>query len=99
MVGKAADWLREERRNVLGHWSAFCLELRRCAALVRGVRGRAVPDVPDLRRRDAAPLPGLHGALLVDVRGRLRGVRREAPRARAARDADPPAGDGNLFDL
>jgi hypothetical protein len=24
-VGKAADWLREERRNVLGHWSAFCL--------------------------------------------------------------------------
>jgi hypothetical protein len=25
-VGKAADWLREERRNVLGHWSAFCLE-------------------------------------------------------------------------
>jgi hypothetical protein len=25
-VGKAADWLREERRNVLGHWSAFCLD-------------------------------------------------------------------------
>jgi hypothetical protein len=25
-MGKAADWLREERRNVLGHWSAFCLE-------------------------------------------------------------------------
>jgi predicted amidophosphoribosyltransferase len=25
-VGKAADWLREERRGVLGHWSAFCLE-------------------------------------------------------------------------
>jgi len=25
-VGKASDWLREERRNVLGHWSAFCLE-------------------------------------------------------------------------
>jgi predicted RNA-binding Zn-ribbon protein involved in translation (DUF1610 family) len=24
-MGKAADWLREERRNVLGHWSAFCL--------------------------------------------------------------------------
>jgi ribosomal protein S27E len=24
-VGKASDWLREERRNVLGHWSAFCL--------------------------------------------------------------------------
>ena len=26
LVGKAADWLREERRNVLGHWSAFCLD-------------------------------------------------------------------------
>jgi ribosomal protein S27E len=24
-VGKAADWLREERRNVLGHWTAFCV--------------------------------------------------------------------------
>jgi DNA-directed RNA polymerase subunit RPC12/RpoP len=26
MMGKAADWLREERRSVLGHWSAFCLQ-------------------------------------------------------------------------
>jgi hypothetical protein len=25
VVGKAADRLREERRNVLGHWAAFCL--------------------------------------------------------------------------
>ena len=24
-MGKASDWLREERRNVLGHWTAFCL--------------------------------------------------------------------------
>ena len=24
-MGKAADWLREERRNALGHWAAFCL--------------------------------------------------------------------------
>jgi predicted nucleic acid-binding Zn ribbon protein len=23
-VGKAADWLREERRKVLGDWAAFC---------------------------------------------------------------------------
>jgi len=28
-MGKAADWLREERRNVLGHWSAFCLDCGR----------------------------------------------------------------------
>jgi predicted nucleic acid-binding Zn ribbon protein len=25
-VGKASDWLREERRKVLGDWVAFCLE-------------------------------------------------------------------------
>jgi hypothetical protein len=31
-MGKAADWLREERRNVLGHWSAFCLD---CGAAQR----------------------------------------------------------------
>ena len=31
-MGKAADWLREERRNALGHWSAFCL---RCGAARR----------------------------------------------------------------
>jgi hypothetical protein len=31
-VGKAADWLREERRNVLGHWTAFCLD---CGAAQR----------------------------------------------------------------
>jgi predicted RNA-binding Zn-ribbon protein involved in translation (DUF1610 family) len=25
-VGKAADWLREERRKVLGYWAAVCVE-------------------------------------------------------------------------
>ena len=24
-MGKASDWLREERRKVLGDWAAFCL--------------------------------------------------------------------------
>jgi predicted RNA-binding Zn-ribbon protein involved in translation (DUF1610 family) len=31
-VGKASDWLREERRKVLGDWAAFCLE---CGAVRR----------------------------------------------------------------
>jgi predicted nucleic acid-binding Zn ribbon protein len=31
-VGKAADWLREERRKVLGQWAAVCL---RCGAARR----------------------------------------------------------------
>lgn len=43
LVGKAADWLREERRNVLGHWSAFCLD---CGAARRWfAEGEA--EVPD----------------------------------------------------
>ena len=25
-MGRAADWLREERRKVLGDWAAFCVE-------------------------------------------------------------------------
>jgi hypothetical protein len=31
-VGKASDWLREERRKVLGDWFAVCL---RCGAAQR----------------------------------------------------------------
>ena len=31
-MGKAADWLREERRKVLGDWTAICL---RCGAARR----------------------------------------------------------------
>jgi hypothetical protein len=31
-VGKAADWLREERRKTLGDWVAFCL---RCGYVQR----------------------------------------------------------------
>jgi hypothetical protein len=31
-VGKASDWLREERRKVLGDWAAFCLD---CGAVRR----------------------------------------------------------------
>jgi DNA-directed RNA polymerase subunit RPC12/RpoP len=31
-VGKAADWLREERRKVLGDWAAFCVD---CGAVRR----------------------------------------------------------------
>jgi len=31
-MGRAADWLREERRKVLGDWAAFCA---RCGAAHR----------------------------------------------------------------
>lgn len=31
-MGKASDWLREERRKVLGDWAAFC---RSCGFVLR----------------------------------------------------------------
>jgi predicted RNA-binding Zn-ribbon protein involved in translation (DUF1610 family) len=42
-VGKASDWLREERRKVLGDWSAFCL---RCGAARRWFE-QFEDEVPD----------------------------------------------------
>jgi predicted nucleic acid-binding Zn ribbon protein len=35
-MGKAADWLREERRKVLGDWTAICLD---CGAARRWFAG------------------------------------------------------------
>ena len=35
-MGKAADWLREERRKVLGDWVAVCLGLRYRMRLANG---------------------------------------------------------------
>jgi len=57
-MGKAADWLREERRNVLGHWAAVCLG---CGAARRWFE-ELEADVPEtcpqcggeMRRRCAA---------------------------------------------
>ena len=54
-MGKAADWLREERRKVLGDWVAFCLD---CGAARRWFEDfeHEVPDTcvqcggPVLRR-------------------------------------------------
>jgi predicted RNA-binding Zn-ribbon protein involved in translation (DUF1610 family) len=43
-VGRAADWLREERRNVLGHWAAVCL---RCGAAKRWFE-EFEADVPEI---------------------------------------------------
>jgi hypothetical protein len=40
-MGKAADWLREERRKVLGDWVAFCLE---CGGALRYFAVEQVPD-------------------------------------------------------
>jgi len=42
-VGKAADWLREERRKVLGDWAAFC---ESCGAALRWFE-RHEDELPD----------------------------------------------------
>jgi hypothetical protein len=42
-MGKASDWLREERRKVLGDWVAFCLE---CGAARRWFE-EFEPEVPE----------------------------------------------------
>jgi len=42
-MGKASDWLREERRKVLGHWAAVCLS---CGAARRWFDEHE-DDVPD----------------------------------------------------
>ena len=39
-MGKAADWLREERRKVLGDWVAVCLG---CGAALRYFEDDQVP--------------------------------------------------------
>jgi predicted RNA-binding Zn-ribbon protein involved in translation (DUF1610 family) len=41
-MGKAAKWLQEERRKVLGDWAAFCVE---CGAVRRWFEPRE-GDVP-----------------------------------------------------
>jgi len=54
-MGKASDWLREERRKVLGDWAAFCVD---CGHVLRWFEDFE-PEVPaacpacsgELRRR------------------------------------------------
>jgi predicted RNA-binding Zn-ribbon protein involved in translation (DUF1610 family) len=52
-MGKAADWLREERRKVLGHWAAVCLQ---CGAARRWF-DEFEAEVPDT-------CPGCGGVML-----------------------------------
>ena len=42
-MSKAAEWLRQERRKVLGDWAAFCLE---CGAVRRWFEAHE-SEVPD----------------------------------------------------
>ena len=92
-MGKASDWLREERRKVLGALDGALPGLRRGAALVRATPSPRCPSAcPGCGGDVDPPLSGLLRAVLVDLRGRLRGVRRGSCASRsssASRSAGP----------
>ena len=58
-MGKAADWLREERRKVLGDWVAVCLACGFAQRYFEDSRGGAAATLPSVRRRAALALPGV----------------------------------------
>ena len=103
-VGKASDWLREERRKVLGDWVAFCLG---CGAARRWFE-QFEAELPETARSAAASCCAVAPPatrLLVHRGRRLRVVRRAGARrtsssarrsaAQAALEevASPEAGD------
>ena len=51
-MGKASDWLREERRKVLGDWVAFCLH---CGHAQRWFE-RFEAEVPEACPQCAGPM-------------------------------------------
>src|SRR6266516_1023219 len=63
--------------------------VRRCAALVRGVRGGGAGGVSSVRRGDAALLPRVRGALQLGVRRGVRVLRLAATKPGPLRDEDP----------
>ena len=56
-MGKAADWLREERRKVLGDWVAVCLGCGFAQRYFEEWEAELPGRVPAVRRRDALALP------------------------------------------
>jgi ribosomal protein S27E len=54
-MGRAADWLREERRKTLGDWVAFCVECGHAQRYFEGDEGALPPRCPqcggELRHR------------------------------------------------
>jgi ribosomal protein S27E len=45
-VGKASDWLREERRKTLGDWVAFCLSCGHAQRYFEESAGELPPACP-----------------------------------------------------
>jgi len=89
-MGKASDWLREERRKVLGDWVAVCIKCGAARRWFEQFESEGPGRVSGVRRRTLASLQGVRRRLLVDRFRRLRGVRSAASPGRALRLEDPP---------
>jgi ribosomal protein S27E len=54
-MGRASDWLREERRKILGDWVAFCVGCGHAQRYFEGNEAELLPACPvcgdELRRR------------------------------------------------
>ena len=90
-MGKASDWLREERRKILGDWAAVCLACGFAQRYFDESEDELPAACPQCGGELRSHCPSLRRALLVGLRGRLRGLRRAAPPARAPRRPDPQA--------
>ena len=76
-MGKAADWLREERRKVLGDWVAVCLRCGFAQRYFDDLEGELPDACPqcggEIRSRCPACDARFSSAFAVDVRGLRRG--------------------------
>ncbi len=88
-MGKASDWLREERRKTLGDWVAFCLGCGHAQRYFEEDEASLPSACPACGGRVAAPLPRLRRALQLGLRRRVRGLRGRAAPGRPPGRADP----------
>ena len=91
-MGKASNWLKEERRKTLGDWVSVCLGCGFAQRYFEEWEAGPARSVPAVRGRDALAVSVLQCPLHVGVHSGVRGVWRGDPAARALRHADPEAG-------
>ena len=88
------NWIQEERRRTLGDWVAFCPSCGHVVRYFEDLEDGAADRLPSVRDRARRAMPVLRRAAPVGVPGRVRGVRRRAPRrtsSSAARSGAPAA--------
>ncbi|MBA2614742.1 MAG: hypothetical protein H0U90_03025 [Actinobacteria bacterium] len=78
-MGKASDWLREERRKTLGDWAAFCVDCGHVQRYFEGDEeelGETCPQCSgELRHRCPSCAARFSSAFVVDCEACGAGVR------------------------